>query len=57
LTVVDAKTGDLWAAYKRDGQHAARDELILRYAPLVQYVAGRMGAGLPSHVDRADLVS
>jgi RNA polymerase sigma factor FliA len=57
LTVVDVKTGDLWAAYKRDGQHAARDELILRYAPLVQYVAGRMGAGLPSHVDRADLVS
>jgi RNA polymerase sigma factor FliA len=57
LTVVDVKTGDLWAAYKRDGQHAARDELILRYAPLVQYVAGRMGVGLPSHVERADLVS
>jgi RNA polymerase sigma factor for flagellar operon FliA len=47
----------LWAAYKCDGQHAARDELILRYAPLVQYVAGRMGVGLPSHVERADLVS
>jgi RNA polymerase sigma factor FliA len=57
LTVVDVKTGDLWDAYKRDGQHAARDELILRYAPLVQYVAGRMGVGLPSHVERADLVS
>lgn len=57
MTVVDVKTGDLWAAYKRDGQHAARDELILRYAPLVRYVAGRMGSGLPSHVERADLVS
>jgi RNA polymerase sigma factor for flagellar operon FliA len=47
----------LWAAYKRDGQHAARDELILRHAPLVHYVAGRMGVGLPGHVERADLVS
>jgi RNA polymerase sigma factor for flagellar operon FliA len=47
----------LWAAYKRDGRDAARDELILRYAPLVQYVVGRMGVGLPSHVERADLVS
>jgi RNA polymerase sigma factor FliA len=54
---VDVETGDLWAAYKRDGLHAARDELILRYAPLVQYVAGRLGVGLPSHVERADLVS
>jgi len=57
VTFAEEKTGDLWAAYKRDGQHAARDELILRYAPLVQYVVGRMGVGLPSHVERADLVS
>jgi RNA polymerase sigma factor for flagellar operon FliA len=57
VTFAEEKTGDLWAAYKRDGQHAARDELILRYAPLVQYVAGRMGVGLPCHVERADLVS
>jgi RNA polymerase sigma factor for flagellar operon FliA len=57
VTFAEEKTGDLWAAYKRDGQHAARDELILRFAPLVQYVVGRMGVGLPSHVERADLVS
>ena len=57
MTFAEEKTGDLWAAYKRDGRHAARDELILRYAPLVQYVVGRMGVGLPSHVERADLVS
>ena len=57
MTFVDVKTGDLWAAYKRDGQHAARDELILHYAPLVHFVAGRMGVGLPGHVERADLVS
>ena len=57
MTFAEEKTGDLWAAYKRDGRHAARDELILRYAPLVQYVVGRMGVGLPSHVEHADLVS
>ena len=27
------------------------------YAPLVKYVAGRLGCGLPAHVDEGDLVS
>jgi RNA polymerase sigma factor for flagellar operon FliA len=31
--------------------------LILNYAPLVKYVAGRLGTGLPAHVDEGDLVS
>ena len=34
-----------------------RDRLILTYAPLVKYVAGRLGSGLPTHVDENDLVS
>ncbi len=34
-----------------------RDRLILTYAPLVKYVAGRLGSGLPAHVDENDLVS
>jgi RNA polymerase sigma factor for flagellar operon FliA len=29
---------------------------MLHYAPLVKYVAGRVGTGLPAHVDVADLV-
>jgi RNA polymerase sigma factor for flagellar operon FliA len=33
-----------------------RDRLVLHYAPLVKYVAGRVGTGLPAHVDLADLV-
>ena len=36
---------------------ALRDRLILHYAPLVKYVAGRVGSGLPAHVEQADLVS
>src|SRR5512146_1929529 len=27
------------------------------YSPLVKYVAGRLGSGLPAHVDEGDLVS
>src|SRR5207248_8864538 len=36
---------------------AIRDRLIVTYAPLVKYVAGRLGSGLPAHVDDEDLVS
>lgn len=30
---------------------------MLAYSPLVKYVAGRMGSGLPAHVEDADLIS
>ncbi len=46
-----------WARYKKRGRQADRDELIVYYAPLVKYVAGRIGAGLPQTVDPSDLVS
>ncbi|HVE93164.1 MAG TPA: RNA polymerase sigma factor WhiG [Actinomycetota bacterium] len=49
--------GSLWASYKEDGSPDARERLILHYAPLVKFVAGRVGSGLPSSVDHADLVS
>ena len=51
------QTQALWHAYKRTGERAMRDRLILTYAPLVKYVAGRLGSGLPAHVDEGDLVS
>ena len=41
----------------RTKDKALRDRLILTYAPLVKYVAGRLGSGLPAHVDEGDLVS
>jgi RNA polymerase sigma factor for flagellar operon FliA len=47
----------LWGEFKSDGSPAAREQLILHYAPLVKYVAGRVGAGLPQSVEQADLVS
>jgi RNA polymerase sigma factor for flagellar operon FliA len=48
---------ELWRTYKRTEDKAVRDRLILTYAPLVKYVAGRLGSGLPAHVDEGDLVS
>lgn len=47
----------LWAEYRDSGSADARERLILQYAPLVKFVAGRVGAGLPPSVDVNDLVS
>jgi RNA polymerase sigma factor FliA len=47
----------LWAEYKENGSRRARDQLIVHFSPLVKYVAGRVGVGLPQNVDQADLVS
>ena len=52
-----ADTGALWKQYRKTGERALRDRLILTYAPLVKFVAGRLGSGLPAHVDEGDLVS
>ena len=54
--VEDTKT--LWRQFcSNKADKALRDRLILTYAPLVKYVAGRLGSGLPAHVDEGDLVS
>jgi len=55
--VAQDETQALWRQYKQNKDQATRDRLILTYAPLVKYVAGRLGSGLPAHVDENDLVS
>lgn len=58
--MADGPLGDvekLWIDYQSTQSTAARDALIVNYSPLVKYVANRVGAGLPSSVDHADLVS
>ena len=50
-------TAGLWQEFQKSRDQAVRDRLILTYAPLVKYVAGRLGSGLPAHVDEGDLVS
>lgn len=53
----DKEIIELWRRYKEEGDSRARDRLILIYAPLVKYVAGRMGTNFPSHVEESDLIS
>jgi RNA polymerase sigma factor for flagellar operon FliA len=48
---------ELWVEFKRSASAAARERLILHYAPLVKYVASRVATGLPASVEQADLVS
>jgi RNA polymerase sigma factor FliA len=53
----DSTVEQLWRAFKRNGDKEARDRLVLHYAPLVKYVAGRIRSGLPPSVEMSDLVS
>ena len=48
---------ELWPEFKTTGTRESRDRLILNYAPLVKYVAGRVSVGLPQNIEQADLVS
>ncbi len=54
--VVDT-IAETWTEFKATGDRSLREQLILRYAPLVTAVAGRVGMRLPSTVEQADLVS
>ncbi|MEM8708538.1 MAG: RNA polymerase sigma factor WhiG [Actinomycetota bacterium] len=47
----------LWADFKAQRTQELRDKLIVQYSPLVKYVAGRVGVGLPRNVEQADLAS
>jgi RNA polymerase sigma factor FliA len=47
----------LWEEFKSSGDRGVRERLILHYSPLVKYVAGRVGVGLPPNIEQADLVS
>jgi RNA polymerase sigma factor FliA len=55
--VKEVELRDLWKRYKDDGDEGARERLVVAYSPMVKFVAGRLGAGLPSHVEDADLIS
>ena len=53
----DADLQMQWTRWLNRRNSAARDHLIVHYSPLVKFVAGRVGADLPSSVDPGDLVS
>ena len=54
---VDQAIAALWRSFKETKDLELRERLILHYSPLVKYVAGRVGVGLPPNIEQADLVS
>jgi RNA polymerase sigma factor for flagellar operon FliA len=54
---IESAIADLWREFKASGEERLRERLILHYSPLVKYVAGRVGVGLPPNIEQADLVS
>jgi RNA polymerase sigma factor for flagellar operon FliA len=54
--VDDGDVGAHWQRWLGQRNTSARDHLIVHYSPLVKFVAGRVGAGLPASVDAGDLV-
>jgi len=54
---IEAAIAVLWRDYKTTKDERLRERLILHYSPLVKYVAGRVGVGLPPNIEQADLVS
>lgn len=54
---VTAVTEELWQAHRVEGDRSARERLILRYAPLVKHVVGRISIVLPPVLDMDDILS
>jgi len=54
---MDSLELELWQEYLATRSQSAREALILKFAPLVKYVAGRVAIGLPPNVEFDDLVS
>lgn len=47
----------VWNEFIKTRSNETKDKIILNYAPLVKYVAGRVSASLPPNIDIGDLIS
>ena len=47
----------IWREFRATADPALRNRLVLQYAPLVKYVAGRLRTRMPDSVEQDDLVS
>jgi len=47
----------IWVEFRATADPALRNRLVLQYAPLVKYVAGRLRTRMPDSVEQDDLVS
>lgn len=54
---VSENINKLWLEYEKNKSPALKEELILKYAPLVKIVAGRVKMQVGNHVEEDDLIS
>ena len=55
--MIDGMTeAEVWIELKKTDSPRLRDAIIVQYAPLVKYVAGKLAVNMPSNVDFDDLV-
>jgi len=47
----------LWKRYVKAHEQDVRDYFVIKYAPLVKYVAGKVAMGMPQNIEFEDLVS
>jgi len=47
----------LWEEYIKTKDNQIRDYFVIKYAPLVKYVAGKVSMGMPQNIEFDDLVS
>ncbi len=52
----DIPEDELWSKYKKKADPEIREYFIIKYAPLVKYVAGKISVGMPTNVEFDDLV-
>ena len=56
VTNAEKTEEELWLQYRKSRDPKIREAFIKQYAPLVKYVAGKVGVGMPSNVEFDDLV-
>ena len=54
---VGAELAELWSRWTAERDTQTRNRLLVHYSPLVRFVVLRLAAGLPAHVEFADLIS
>ena len=47
----------LWEKFSKENDQGIRDYFVIKYAPLVKYVAGKVSMGMPQNIEFEDLVS
>ncbi|MCS7205210.1 MAG: RNA polymerase sigma factor WhiG [Leptospiraceae bacterium] len=53
----DRDEKELWQIYRKTKDLEIREYFVLKYSPLVKYVAGKIAVGMPQQVEFDDLVS